>query len=204
MAGLPAFLRTVTVAVVVTALGACTTTSRPRPPNYAQQARDAQRQLLSGVGLLDVFKQPVVNGQTTVIASSEARAGVLVISFDPRYVPDAEIDEAGRVYCEKQNRQPMFLNKNVGQPDQSSRVARERIQNVGSAEIFCSNGSAADQARLAEYQGYKAAAAREEAERQAMLRAAQTQAMGETLRANRESWQAIRKRDEQRALGAAP
>lgn len=205
MTRLPAAaLRSIAVATVAVSLAACTTTSRPRPPDYAEQAREAQRQLLSSTGHENFFKKPLVDGKSTVITSRDAKFDTLNISYDPRYVTPEEIKEAGRTFCEKrkQGRQATLLDMSVGQVDESSRVVREQTQKVSSATFFCTNGSAADEALLAAYKGSRTTALQQEAQRSAMQRAAQFQARIEDSQQNRARWDAIKRRDEQRVNGA--
>lgn len=205
MTRLPAAaLRSIAVATVAISLAACTTTSRPPPADGWKTARDAQQQLLSRAGLENHFKQPLVNGTPTVITSRDAILDALNISYDPRYVTSEEVTEAGSTFCEKkkQGRQPILLEMSAGQLDESSRGARELIQKVGSATIFCTNGSAADEALLAAYKGSRTTALQQEAQRSAMQRSAQLRARIEESQENRARWDAIKRRDEQRVNGS--
>ncbi|KAA0572520.1 hypothetical protein FZ983_31740 [Azospirillum sp. B21] len=197
-------LRSIAVATVAISLTACTTTSRPRPVDGWQQARDAQRQLLSGAGLENHFKQPLVNGKPTVTTGRDAKFDTLNISYDPRYVTSEEVTEAGSTFCEKQKqgRQPILLEMIAGQLDESNRAARERVQMTSSATIFCTNGSAADEALLAAYKGSRTTALQQEAQRSAMQRSAQLRARIEESQENRARWDAIKRRDEQRVNGS--
>ncbi|KAA0584699.1 hypothetical protein HUE56_29950 (plasmid) [Azospirillum oryzae] len=199
-----AALRSIAVATVAVSLAACTTTSRPRPTDGWQQARDAQRQLLSSTGLENHFKQPLVDGKPTVTTGRDARFDTLNISYDPRYVTQEEINQAGTRFCEKQKqgRQATLLEMTAGQVDESSRVVREQIQRVGSATFFCTNGSAADESLLAGYKGSRTTALQQEAQRSAMQRSAQLRARIEESQENRARWEAIKRRDEQRVNGA--
>jgi hypothetical protein len=199
-----AALRSIAVATVAVSVVACTTTSRPRSPDYAEQARDAQRQLLSSTGHENFFKQPLVNGKSTVITSRDAKFDTLNISYDPRYVTPDEINEAGRTFCDKikQGRQAILLEMISGQVNESSRVDREQIQQVGSARFICTNGSAADEALLAAYKGSRTTALQQEAQRSAMQRSAQLRARIEESQENRARWDAIKRRDEQRVNGS--
>lgn len=198
-------LRSLAIAAVTISLAACNTTSRPSAPDLAQQARDAQRRLLSSTGLEDIFEQPVVRGAPTVVTSRDAQFGTLGISYDPRYVTPEEITKAGTVYCEKrkQGGQAILLENSALQVNESNRASRDTIQRVGSAKFFCTNGSAADEALLAEYQGSRATILQKEEQRSAMQRSAQLRAKIEESQANRAAWDAIKRRDEQRVNGPA-
>lgn len=205
MTRLPAAaLRSIAVATVAVSLAACTTTSRPRLADGWQQARDAQRQLLSSAGLENHFKQPLVDGKPTVTTGRDAKFDTLNISYDPRYVTSEEVTEAGSTFCEKQKqgRQPILLEMTAGQVDEGSRAAREQIQKVGSATFFCTNGSAADEAVLATYKGSRTTVLQQEAQRSAMQRSAQLRARIEESQENRAQWDAIKRRDEQRVNGS--
>lgn len=197
-------LRSIAVATVAVSLAACTTTSRPRPADGWQQARDAQRQLLSSTGLENHFKQPLVDGKPTVTTGRDAKFDILNISYDPRYITPEEVTEAGKTFCEKskQGRQPILLGMSAGQVDESNRSARERVQPVGSAAFFCTNGSAADEALLAAYRGSRTSVLQREAERSTMQRSAQFRARIEESQENRDRWDAMKRRDEQRVNGA--
>ncbi len=199
-----AALRSMAIAAVAVSLAACNTTSRPSPPDYEQQARDAQRHLLSSTGHEDFFKQPLVKGKPTVSTGRNPRFDTLHINYDPRYVASEEVTEAGKVFCEKrkQGRRAIQLGMGALNVDESDRAARERIQMVGSASFFCTNGSAADEALLAEYQGSRATMLQKEEQRSAMQRSAQLRARIEESQANRAAWDAIKRRDEERVNGA--
>jgi len=182
------------LAAIVLALAAC----GPRATdNLRSNAIDAQRSRLGDLHIQNVFKQPVHAGLTTVRASRETIADALTISFDPKFVTPDEIDEAGRLYCENalRGRKPQLLKLIIGDRDR-----RASVQEVGTAQFFCTNGSAEDEAKLARLGGYErsASALAEDAERVGTL-----QGMLEQMRKSREGWEALKQRDLQRA-GASP